>query len=127
MNKIFITGSLGRDPECKYSQTGTAITSFSVACNSGWGEHKRTDWFDVTCFGKTAEIMGNSLHKGSKVLVEGEVNIDSWSDKQTGQKKYKTKIVAQHIEFLDSKKKEDGNYDMNSFGKEVLPDEEIPF
>lgn len=126
MNKIFITGSLGKDPEARYSQSGTAITSFSVACNSGYGERKRVDWFDVTCFGKTAELMGNSLHKGSKILVEGETHIDSYTTKE-GQKKFHTNIIAQHIEFLDSKKKDDGNYDMNSFGKEVTPDENFPF
>lgn len=127
MNKIFITGSLGRDPEARYSQTGTAVTSFSVACNSGYGEHKRVDWFDTVCFGKTAELMGNSLHKGSKVLVEGELNIDSWSDKTTGQKKYRTKIIANHIEFLDTKKDTTDKF-AEQFGGTVVPDDsEIPF
>ena len=126
MNRIFLTGSLGRDPEAKYSNGGMAITKFSLAVNGGFGDKKRTDWFNVVCFNKTAETMGNCLHKGSKILVEGEVQMGSYTNKE-GRKVYTTDVIAQHIEFLDSKKKDDSNYDMGSFGKEVTPDEEIPF
>ena len=138
MNKSIITGSLGRDPEARFTASGMAVTSFSVAVNSGYGDKKRTDWLDVTCFNKTAELMGNSLHKGSKVLVSGRLQVDKWE--KDGQKHSKPVIIADQIEFLDSKPKErELDPDENplnefipktgaeQFGKEVFPEEEIPF
>jgi single-strand DNA-binding protein len=131
MNQINVIGNLGKDPDCKFTQTGTAVTSFSIAVKSGYGEYKRTDWLDVVTFGKTAEIMGNALHQGSKVLVTGRLQIDKW-DGNDGQKHSKPVIYAENIEFLDSKKQQtessgDNSFDAKSFGKDVFPEEEVPF
>ena len=111
MNKVIMTGALGKDPEARFTASGLAVTNFSIAVNSGYGDKKRTDWFDVTCFNKMAETMGNCLNKGSKVLVSGRIQIDKWD--KDGQKYSKPVVIAEQIEFLDSKPKHDIDPDAN--------------
>ena len=103
-----LIGNLGRDPELKYSQQGTAIAQFSVATTERWkdksGElQEHTEWFAVESFGRRAEIVGESLHKGSRVCLEGRKRTESWDDKQTGAKHYRDLVYVDWIEFLDSK------------------------
>ena len=74
-----LAGRLGGDPEFKYTTGGTAICTFSLAVNTGWGERQRTTWYRVTAFGKTAENANQLLKKGSWVMVHGESYIDEWT------------------------------------------------
>ncbi|MGI9324187.1 MAG: single-stranded DNA-binding protein [Pseudomonadales bacterium] len=107
INKVILIGNLGRDPETRYSQGGNAVTKFSVATSEGWrdrnsGEQQeRTEWHNVVCFSKLAEIAGEYLRKGSKVYIEGSLSTSSWE--QDGQKKYRTEVIARDMQMLDSR------------------------
>lgn len=136
MNKVIIVGRLTRDPEVRYTQTGKAVASFSVAVDTGFGENKRTDFIPIVVWDKLAEVCGNNLTKGRRVLVEGRLQIRDYE--KDGQKRRAADVVAQNIEFLDSKQAAGGGgttaspakssgYDVSSFGTEVFPEEEIPF
>ena len=74
-----VAGRLGSDPEFKYTTSGTAICSFSLAVNTGWGERQRTTWYRVTAFGVLAENANNLLKKGSWVMVHGESYNEDWT------------------------------------------------
>lgn len=139
MNKVILVGRLTRDPEVRYTQKGTAVASFSIAVNTGFGEKKRVDYIPIVVWDKLAEICGNNLTKGRNVLVEGRLQISEYE--KDGQKRRTTEVVAQNVEFLESKAvnsstenkpstapAKDG-YDIGSFGTEVYPEdgEEIPF
>ena len=116
MQKVMLIGNLGRDPEVKYSQQGTAIAQFSVATTERWkdkdGEpQEHTEWFAVKAFNRLAEIVGEHLHKGSRIYVEGRKRTESWDDKQTGAKHYRDLVYVDRIEFLDSKGGGNGHRD----------------
>lgn len=134
MNKVIIVGRLTRDPEVRYTQTGKAVASFSVAVDTGYGENKRADFIPVVVWDKLAEVCGNNLTKGRRVLVEGRLQIRDYE--KDGQKRRAADVVAQNIEFLDYKDQSrhtnkppasGSGYDVSSFGTEVFPEEEIPF
>ena len=76
-----VAGRLGGDPELKYSTSGTAVCTFSLAVDTGWGERQRTTWYRVTAFGKTAENANQLLKQGSWVLVHGESYNEDWTGK----------------------------------------------
>lgn len=107
INKVILIGNLGRDPETRYAQNGGAVTNFSVATSESWrdkgsGEQQeRTEWHNVVCFARLAEIAGEYLRKGSKVYIEGSLRTTSWE--QDGQKKYRTEIMARELQMLDSR------------------------
>ena len=106
LNKCMIIGNLGRDVELKYSQNGTAVGRLAVATSDSWTDaqgqkQEKTEWHNVTVFSKLAENCEKYLKKGSKVYVEGKLQTDSY-DKE-GQTHYSTKIIANVVQFLDSK------------------------
>jgi single-strand DNA-binding protein len=106
-NKVILVGNLTRDPELRYSGKGTAIAKLGVAVNRTWtsetGEKKEeTTFVDVDVFGRTAENVGQYLRKGSPLLVEGRLRLETWEDKQTNQKRSKLSVVAEYIQFLGS-------------------------
>jgi single-strand DNA-binding protein len=84
INKVILIGNLGRDPETRYAQSGSAVTKFSVATSESWrdrasGEQQdRTEWHNVVCFQRLAEIAGEYLRKGSKVYIEGFLSTSCW-------------------------------------------------
>lgn len=133
MNKVIIVGRLTRDPEVRYTQSGKTVASFSVAVDSGFGENKKADFIPVVAWDKLGEIVGNNLGKGRRVLVEGRLQIRDYE--KDGQKRRQADVVAQNIEFLDSKQAGQApsstpaksGYDVSSFGTEVFPEDEIPF
>lgn len=98
MNKIILTGNLTRDPEMKYTASGTAIVNFAVAVSSGYGDKKETLFLDVTVFGKTGESCSQYLSKGKKALVEGRLQKQEWE--KEGVKHYKYVVIAEKVEFL---------------------------
>lgn len=124
---------MAKDPEVRYTQSGKAVASFTVAVNrqSSSPEKREADFIPVVAWSKLAEVAGNNLTKGRRVLVEGRMQVRSYETAEK-QRRYVTEVIAQNIEFLDSKKQgapEAGSapVDMSSFGKDVFPDEEIPF
>jgi single-strand DNA-binding protein len=108
VNKVIILGSLGQDPEVKFTQGGAAITNISVATSEKWKDkntgqmQERTEWHRVVIFNKLAEIAGEYLKKGSKVYLEGSLRTRKWQG-QDGSDRYTTEIVADEMQMLDSK------------------------
>jgi single-strand DNA-binding protein len=108
LNKVMLMGNLTRDPEIKYTPKGTAIANFGIAVNRNYsteGGEKREEvtFIDIEAFGRTAEIIGEYFKKGRPIYVEGRLKLDTWDDKQTGQKKSKLRVVADSFEFLGSR------------------------
>ncbi|MCB0004064.1 MAG: single-stranded DNA-binding protein [Anaerolineae bacterium] len=107
LNKVLIIGSLGADPEMRYTPGGKPVTSYSVAVNRGWrtseGERKEaTEWFNVVAWGNLAEICNQYLHKGSQVYVEGRLQTRSWED-NSGTRHFRTELVANEMIILDGR------------------------
>lgn len=106
VNKVIIVGHLGKDPETRYMPSGEAVTSISVATSETWkdktsGEKmEKTEWHDITGFGKLAEIMGEYLKKGALVYIEGQLETQKWQDKETGKDRYRTHIKARSLQML---------------------------
>lgn len=108
VNKTFLLGNLTRDPEIKYTPKGTAIADISLAINHNYttegGEKRESVTFvDVTLWGRTAEIVEEYCKKGQPLFVEGRLQLDTWDDKTTGQKRSKLKVVGDNIQLLGSK------------------------
>ena len=119
-------GRITREVELKYSQSGTAFMSNSIACDRKFAKEKTTDFFNIKAFGKVAEGMEKYLHKGSKVLVEGDLQTEEYTDKQ-GVKKQTTSIVVSSWEFAEGKgeTKEEPKNDFLSIPDGLV--EELPF
>jgi single-strand DNA-binding protein len=103
LNRVTIIGNLGKDPEVRYSQSGTAVANMRLGATErrkdgdSWQDH--TEWFTVICFGKTAENAGRFLKKGRQVFVEGRLQTRQWQDKEN-QTRYTTEVVANQLIFL---------------------------
>ena len=107
VNKVILIGVLGKDPELRYAQSGSALASVSVATNESWkdknGEkQERTEWHRVKFFGRLAEIAGEYLKKGSQVYIEGSLRTEKYTDK-AGVEKYSTDIIANEMQMLGGK------------------------
>lgn len=109
LNKILLMGHLGKDPELRYTANGKAVCSFSIAVDSGYGEKKKTVWWDVSVWDKQGETVKQYLAKGSLAFVEGETVEDEWEDKDTGAKRRAKKVVARDVRFMDSKPKDESS------------------
>ena len=105
VNKVTLIGRLGKDPELKYTASGTPFCRFSMATDDSWNDknsgerQERTEWHNIVVWGKQAESCGQYLSKGRQVYVEGSIRTRSYDDK-SGNKRYITEIVAQRIQFL---------------------------
>src|SRR6476661_648217 len=104
VNKVILIGNLGADPETRYLPSGDAVTNIRIATTDSWkdksGEkQEHTEWHRVAFFGKTAEIAGEYLKKGSPVYIEGRIRTRKWQDKE-GQDRYSTEIVADRMQLL---------------------------
>jgi len=105
VNKVILIGNLGKDPEVKYTPSGTPVAKLAIATNERYkdknGEWQdRTEWHNVVLWQRLAEIAGEYLKKGGKVYIEGRLQTRSWEDKQTNQKRYATEIVANDLVLL---------------------------
>ena len=103
-NRAIVIGNLTRDPEMRALPSGISVTSFSVATNRVWkdkngAKQESTDYHNVVVFGRQAETAAQYLKKGASVLVEGRMQTRSWDDKTSGEKKYRTEIVADRVQF----------------------------
>jgi single-strand DNA-binding protein len=111
VNKVILIGNLGRDPEVRYTQSGTAVSNFSLATTERqkkegeWVDH--TEWHNIVVFGKVAENCSNYLSKGSSVYIEGRIQTRKWTDKEGGERQT-TEIVAQNVQFLSGSSKGGG-------------------
>lgn len=135
VNKVFILGALGRDPETRFTSTNLQITSFSVATSTFRkgedGERKEeTEWHRITCIGRTAEVAQTYLNKGSKVFIEGHLRTRKWENKE-GKTQYSTEIVADNLQLLDKKSDRPGQVKQDKQAPAEEPytgnPEDIPF
>ncbi len=108
-NRVILVGNLTRDPEVKYTTGGTAVAEIGLAVSRQWFDQKsnerkeETTFVDVTLWGRQAEVAGEYLAKGRPVLIEGRLQLDSWEDKQTGQKRSKLRVVGEQMQMLGSR------------------------
>src|SRR4029434_5892860 len=108
LNKVLLMGNLTRDPEVRYTPKGTAVTELGIAVNriyTGENGEKRAEvtFVDESVCGRWAESVGEYLRKAGPVFIEGRLQLDSWEDKQSGQKRNKLKVVADNVQFLGSR------------------------
>ena len=106
LNKVLIIGFAGKDAELRYTQSGVAVATFSIATNehykgSDGNPAEKTEWHNIVCWRKLAEVCGEYLKKGTKVYVEGKLQTRTWE--KEGQKHYSTDVVADKVMFLDSR------------------------
>lgn len=113
LNKVMIIGNLGKDPEIRYMPSGDAVANFSIATSESWtdkasGDKKeQTEWHRCSAFGRTAEVIGQYVKKGSKIYVEGRLQTRKWQDKD-GQDRYTTEVRVDGMRMLDKKGESDG-------------------
>ena len=108
LNRVLLIGNLTRDPEVRYTPKGTAVVDIGVAVNRVYsaedGERKEeTTFVDVTLWGRQAEVAGQYLKKGRPVFIEGRLQLDTWDDKQTGQKRSRLRVVCENMQLLGSR------------------------
>ena len=139
LNKVIIAGNLTRDPELRALPSGTQVAQFGVATNRVWrdssgGKREETEFHNIVVFGKQADTCSQYLKKGDGVLVEGKLQTRSWESE--GQKKYKTEIVAEHVQFGsksgnkkedDAEAKADAEFDKLVEETEGIDPNSIPF
>jgi single-strand DNA-binding protein len=150
VNKVILIGNLGKDPEVKYTPGGMPIAKFSLATNERFKDKEgqwqdRTEWHNIVAFQRLAEIVGEYVKKGGKLYIEGSLRTSSWDDKETGQKKYRTEIIANDLVLLsgrgdsgggdfggNSRAQAGNNFDQRApepehAGAGPISDEDIPF
>ncbi|WP_353067143.1 single-stranded DNA-binding protein [Tunturibacter psychrotolerans] len=108
VNKVFLLGNVGKDPEIRSTTGGMTVASFSLAtadrqkdAQGNWAD--KTEWHNIVCFQRTAEVVRDYVKKGSQILVEGKIQTRSWDDKTSGEKKYKTEILVNELTLLGGK------------------------
>lgn len=141
INKVILVGRLGKDPEVRSTPGGQTVTKFTLATDERFtdknGEkQERTEWHNIVAWARLGEICGQYLKKGKLVYIEGSIRTDSWDDKESGQKKYRTEIIARDMKMLDRRGDEGGSPSGGSYSGSrkgtpaadvVEDDEEVPF
>jgi single-strand DNA-binding protein len=152
VNKVFLLGNVGKDPEIRATQGGMQIASFSLAtaertkgADGQWTD--KTEWHNIVCFQRTAEVVRDYVKKGSQLLIEGKIQTRSWDDKASGEKKYRTEILCNELTLLGGKAggeggggssysrpaSNSGGYDQRQpasapdYGDSGITDDDIPF
>ncbi len=121
-NKVILLGNLTRDPEVRYTPKGTAVAEVGLAINrfvpasDGGEKREETTFVDVTLWGRTAEIAGEYLKKGRPVLIEGRLQLDTWDDKTSGQKRSKLKVVGETLQLLGGRPGAGGGSEPDEMG-----------
>ena len=127
VNKVILVGNLGQKPEIRYTKDSKPIASFSIATSESWKDKttgdmvEKTEWHNVTFFGRIAEVAEQYLDKGSKVFVEGKLQTDKWED-ENGTKRSATKIIGNNMQMLDSR----GSNNSSSFDESSSVQNEAP-
>jgi single-strand DNA-binding protein len=140
INKVILVGNVGKDPEIKYTPNGVPVAKFSLATNERFkdksGEWRdRTEWHNVLAWQRLAEIVGEFVQKGSKLYIEGKLQSSSWEDRNSGEKRYRTEIVARDVVLLGSpERSSDADRDIPEGERESVhagtgetDDSDIPF
>jgi single-strand DNA-binding protein len=153
VNKVMLLGNVGKDPEIRTTAGGMTVASFSLAtadrakdAQGNWAD--KTEWHNLVCFQRTAEIVRDYVKKGSQIFVEGKIQTRSWDDKESGQKKYKTEILVNELSLLGGRGEggsSSGGYEKssssssyagsrasspapaNDYADQGITDEDIPF
>lgn len=134
VNRVTLIGTLGADPETRYTASGSAITSMRLATNEEWkdkqtGERQsRTDWHSVVMFGRLAEIAAEYLRKGKQVYIEGQLRTEEYTDKE-GVKRWATKIYAREMQMLgggDGQRSEGGQQRSSQRQQSAQPRDDVP-
>jgi single-strand DNA-binding protein len=134
INKVTLIGNLGKDPELRYTSSGVAVATFSLATNESWKDQDgnlqdKTQWHNIVAWKKLAEICGEYLKKGSKVYLEGRLQYRTYDDKN-GVKKYITEIVLDEMLMLDSRGSSGAASESSTSPAEAPPaekGEDLPF
>lgn len=141
VNKVILVGNVGKDPEMKYTPTGTPVAKFSLATNEKYKDRsdewqERTEWHNIVAWQRLAEIVGEYVKKGAKLYIEGKLQTSSWEDRESGTKKYRTEIVARDLVLLGShenggggegQSNRNGDERQSVYGSAEITDEDIPF
>lgn len=149
LNKIILIGNLTRDPELKSIPSGIKVCSFSLATNRAWKDkngarQESTDYHNIVAFGRQAETVAQYMKKGSSILVEGRMQTRSWDDKTSGEKKYRTEVIADRTQFgpkggstegsasnasspVKDSSNNNGEVDSIEYPEEDINPEDIPF
>jgi single-strand DNA-binding protein len=149
VNKVFLLGNVGKDPEIRTTAGGMTVASFSLAtadrakdAQGNWAD--KTEWHNLVCFQRTAEIVRDYVKKGSQLYIEGKIQTRSWDDKETNVKKYKTEILVNELTLLGGRgeggSSSSGGYSSarasssssasapaNDYADQQITDEDIPF
>lgn len=131
VNKVILIGNLGKDPEVKYTPSGTAVAKFSIATNERYkdkgGEWQdRTEWHNIVAWQRLAEIVGEYVKKGSKLYIEGRLQTSSWDDKESGQKRYKTEVIANDLVLLSGRGEGEGSGRSRGASASAGMDQRVP-
>ena len=143
LNKVILMGNLGKDPETRTLESGAVMCRFSIATTETFKSSKtgertsHTEWHNITLWRGLAEIADKYLHKGDKVMIEGKIRTRNWEDKESGQTRYSTEILADQMQMMGGNKKAESPENSNvanepvpdSFVKESPSEEEknLPF
>jgi single-strand DNA-binding protein len=140
VNKVILIGNVGQDPDIRYTAGGKAVAKLSLATNERYrnrsGEwEERTEWHSVVAWQRLAEIIGEYVGRGSRVYIEGRLQTSSWEDRQSGETKYRTEIVAREIVLLGSKQGDNEEHLRSggdaepepAYASSEMDDLEIPF
>ena len=151
VNKVMLLGNVGKDPEIRTTAGGMTVASFSLAtadrakdAQGNWAD--KTEWHNLVCFQRTAEIVRDYVKKGTQIYVEGKIQTRSWDDKESGQKKYRTEILVNELSLLGGRgggegASSGGSYSgsssssssssksapANDYADQGITDEDIPF
>jgi single-strand DNA-binding protein len=152
VNKVFLLGNVGKDPEIRTTAGGMTVASFSLAtadrakdAQGNWAD--KTEWHNLVAFQRTAEIIRDYVKKGTQIFVEGKIQTRSWDDKESGQKKYRTEILINELSLLgggaggnrsEGGTSSSGGYSTsrpasnpstpsNDYAEQGITDEDIPF
>lgn len=122
VNKVFLLGAAGKDPEIRSTAGGTVVASFSVATSDrekdaqgNWQD--KTEWHNIVAFARTAEIVRDYVKKGTQLFIEGKIQTRSWDDKDTGKKNYRTEVVVNELSLLGGKSDSPENGQARSSGR----------
>jgi single-strand DNA-binding protein len=120
VNKVFLLGNVGKDPDIRTTGSGMTVASFSLATadrakdsTGTWVD--KAEWHNLVCFDKLADTVKNYVKKGSSIFIEGKITTRSWDDKESGQKKYRTEIIVNDLTFVGSKSDGGGERSSGSY------------
>lgn len=149
VNKVILLGNVGKDPEIRSTGGGTMVASFTLATTDRYQDAQgnwqdKTEWHNLKAFKRTAEIVRDYVKKGSKLYIEGKITTNSWDDKESGQKRYRTEIIVNDLSLLSGRDEgsSGGGYSRQSntasfdqrppagqdeYAQTEISDEDIPF